>query len=118
MSKNNPENSINRVRHLLDFAARAARFTDQKTRQDLDSNEILAFAVIHLIEMLGEASRGVSPEFRKRYPEVPWEQISGTRNRLAHGYLDVDLDVVWTIVSRDIPSLIKKLKQILKEEDL
>ena len=75
---------------------------------------MLALAVIHLIEIIGEASKSVSEEFRENHPEVPWELIAGTRNRLAHGYIDVDLDVIWAIVKKDLPGLIRKLKTLLR----
>jgi len=105
-----------RVRHMLDFARKAVQFTSGKNRSDLDSNEMLAMAVVHLIEMLGEACRNIPAGFQNRYPEVPWEQISSTRNRLAHGYLEVDMDIIWTIVTEDLPPLIVQLKQIIKSE--
>ena len=75
---------------------------------------MLALAVIHLIEIIGEASKSVSEEFRENHPEVPWELIAGTRNRLAHGYIDDDLDVIWAIVKKDLPGLIRKLKTLLR----
>ena len=108
--------SLLRIRHMLDFANTAVRFTKGKNRDDLNANEMLALATVHLIEMLGEASRNVALEFQQRYPEVPWEQICGTRNRLAHGYIDVDLDIIWAIVSKDLPPLIVQLRHILKNE--
>ncbi len=101
---------------MLDFARKAVQFSRGKQRGDLDSNEMLAMATIHLVEMLGEASRNITPELQQRYPEVPWELISGTRNRLAHGYIDIDLDIIWTIVTKDLPPLIIKLRRILKNE--
>ncbi len=110
------KDSMVRVQHMLDFARKAVHFTQGKQRNDLDSNEMLAMAVVHLIEMLGEASRNIPSEFQKRYPKVPWEQISGTRNRLAHGYIDVDLDIIWTIITQDLPPLIIQLRHILKNE--
>jgi uncharacterized protein with HEPN domain len=112
----NHKDSLIRIRHMLDFARKAVQFTKGKSRGDLDSNEMLAMATVHLIEMLGEASRNITPEIQRIYPEVPWEQISGTRNRLAHGYIDVDLDIIWTIVTKDLPPLIIQLKRILKNE--
>jgi uncharacterized protein with HEPN domain len=114
----NPEykDDLIRIRHMLDYAQKAIQFTRGCNRADLDSNEMLALATIHLIEILGEASRAVPAELRQRYPEVPWDLISGTRNRLAHGYIDVDLDIVWTIVKKDLPPLVLQLKRILKEE--
>jgi uncharacterized protein with HEPN domain len=116
MPKPEHKDDIVRVRHMLEYADKAILFTGGCKRSDLDSNEILALAVIHLIEILGEASRSVSAELRRRYPEVPWDLISGTRNRLAHGYIDVDLDIVWAIVKKDLPPLVVQLKRILKEE--
>lgn len=116
MSTPNYKDSIIRVRHMLDFARKAVKFTKGKTRGDLDANEMLAMATIHLVEMLGEASRNISSELRQRYSEVPWELINGTRNRLAQGYIDVNLDIIWTIVTKDLPPLIVKLRRILKDE--
>jgi uncharacterized protein with HEPN domain len=117
MSVPQNKDSILRVHHMLDFADKAVRFTRGKNREDLDSDEILATAVIHLIEMLGEASRNIPGELQQRYPDIPWEQISGTRNRLAHGYFEVDLDIIWTIITQDIPPLTIKLRKILKNEE-
>jgi uncharacterized protein with HEPN domain len=109
-----PESDLIRLRHMLDYAQKAEQFTGGYTRADLDTNEMLALAVIHLIEIIGEASKSVSEEFRDKYPEIPWDAISGTINRLAHGYIDVDLDIIWTIVKKDLPGLIRKLKRIVK----
>jgi uncharacterized protein with HEPN domain len=118
MQKPEHKDDIVRVRHMLDFARKAVEFNKGRRRVDLDSNEMLAMATIHLIEVMGEASRTVSPGLRSRYPDVPWELISGTRNRLAHGYVDVDLDIIWTIVTQDLPPLIKQLRAILKNEGM
>jgi uncharacterized protein with HEPN domain len=101
---------------MLDFALKAIEFNRGKTRSDLDSDEMLAMATVHLVELIGEASRTVSEEVRIEYPEVPWESITGTRNRLARGYIDVDLDIIRTIVANDLPPLIVQLKRILKNE--
>jgi len=116
MQKPNHKDDIIRVRHMLDFARKAVQFNKGKSRADLDSNEMLAMATIHLIELIGEASRTISAELHHQYPEIPWDLISGTRNRLIHGYIDVDLDVVWTIVTKDLPLLIVQLRRILKDK--
>ena len=110
-----PESDIVRIHHMLDYAQKAIQFTEDHTRADLDANEMLALAVIHLIEIIGEASKSVSEEFRDSHPEIPWEPIADTGNRLAHGYIDVDLDIIWTIVRKDLPGLIRKLKKIVTD---
>lgn len=107
---------ITRLRHMLDFAQKAVSFNKAHSRAHLDSDEMLALATIHLIEVIGEASRTVSETFQEEHPEVPWQAITGTRNRLAHGYIDIDLDIIWTIVKKDLPSLIRQLRRILKQE--
>ena len=112
-----PESDLIRLRHMLDYAQKAVQFTRGLNRADLDTNEMLALAVIHLIEIIGEASKSVSEEFRDKYPEIPWDAIAGTRNRLAHGYIDVDLDTIWTIVKKDLPKLIRKLKRIVNYQN-
>lgn len=101
---------------MLDFAQKAVAFNRGRSRADLNSNDMLAMATIHLIELIGEASNSVSESCQTQYPGIPWQSITGTRNRLAHGYIDIDLDVIWTIVKKDLPSLIRQLKRVLKEE--
>jgi uncharacterized protein with HEPN domain len=101
---------------MIDYAQKALQFTHGKNRTDLDTNEMLSLSIVHLIEIIGEAAKNVSTGLRERHPEVPWELIYGTRNRLAHGYIDVDLDIIWTIVTKELTPLVKNLKRILKEE--
>ena len=95
-----------RLRHMLDAAQKASSFVKSRSRGDLDSDEMLALAVIRLLEVMGEATRGLSQEFKDKNQQIPWKQITGTRDRLIHGYFDVDLDIIWNIVSRDLPPLI------------
>ncbi len=104
------------LRHMLDYAQKVVQFTSGRCRADLDTDEVRALAIVHLIEIMGEAASAISEELQRRYPQIPWDLISGTRNRLAHGYIDIDLDIIWTIVTKDLPPLIKELKGILKKE--
>ena len=116
MPPRGPEADLIRVRHMMEYAQKAVQFARGHTRADLDSNEMLSLATVYLIEIVGEAAYHVSDAMRRRYPAIPWESICGVRNQLAHGYIDVDLDIIWTIVTQDLPPLITKLKRILKEE--
>lgn len=101
---------------MLDFSLKAVAFNKGRKRPDLDSDSMLAMATVHLIELVGEASHGISERMQEKYPEIPWQPITGTRNRLAHGYIDIDLDVISTIVKKDLPSLIRQLRLVLKKE--
>ena len=106
---------IVRLRHMLDAARKAVEFTEGYGRTDLDKDEKLALSLVRLLEILGEAAKNVSEQCRQKYPAIPWRQIAGTRNRLIHGYFDIDLDVVWKIVSADLPPLIARLEEALSD---
>lgn len=108
----NPEDIV-RLRHMLDAALKIVEYTQKCSRSDLDKDEKLNLAVVRLLEVLGEAAKNVSDPCQAAYPEIPWRQIAGTRDRLIHGYFDVDLDIIWRIVSTDLPPLVEQLKKAL-----
>ena len=74
--------------------------------------------IIRNLEVRGEAAKHISEQIRKKYPEIPWQQIVGLRNRLIHGYFVVDYDIVWNIITNELPDLKTKIIEILKEEEL
>lgn len=98
---------------MLEAAQKAVEFARDRTRADLDSDEMFALAMVRLLEIVGEAAKGVSADFRRRCPAIPWRQLAGTRDRLIHGYFDVDFDIVWAIVANDIPPLIAELQKVV-----
>jgi uncharacterized protein with HEPN domain len=105
------------LRHMLEAALKARDFIQGHSRADLDSNEMLALAVIRLLEVVGEAARSLSKDLRDPHPEVAWKQITGTRDRLLHGYFDIDFDIVWAILTKDLPQLIPVLENLLSQEE-
>ena len=106
MSRHDPSVSL---RQMRDHAHEVAELMRGRSRSDLDSDRLLALAVVRLLEIIGEAAARVPDEERSRRPGVPWASIVGLRNRLIHGYDDVDHDIVWKIVTTDIPSLVSRL---------
>ncbi len=75
-----------------------------------------AFAVIHLFEILGEAASSVSDELVRSTPQVRWRDIINMRNRLIHGYHDINLEIIWKTALEDIPILIDQLEDLLGED--
>lgn len=107
-----PDDEV-RLRHMLDAARTAVRFARERNRGDLDSDELSAHGLVRLIEIVGEAAARISRETQAEIPQLPWAAIIGMRNRLVHGYLDVDLDLVWSTLTDDLPPLIPVLERTL-----
>lgn len=110
MSGNDP---LQPLRHMLDSAEEALSLIQGKTRKDLDDDRLLNLSLVRLLEIVGEAANRVSEEERLKYRSIPWQEIVGLRNRLIHGYDSVDMTIVWQILTRDLPPLVKELKRIL-----
>jgi uncharacterized protein with HEPN domain len=102
-----------RLRHMLEHAREAATLVRGKKRQDLDNERVLSLALVRLLEIIGEAAGRVTKELQAQNPGVAWPQIMGLRNRLIHGYDSVDMDILWQILTADLPRLIVQLETIL-----
>ena len=111
-----PKDDLVRVRHMLDAAKEARSFVQQKARSDLDSNRTLVLALVRSIEIIGEAAARTTKEFQAKHPAVPWSEIIAMRNRLIHAYFDVDVDRIWDTVTDDLPPLIARLEQLVRDE--
>ena len=99
-----------RMRHMLDAATEAVALSRGKGPGALARDRVLSLALVRLLEVVGEAAGRVSDDTREAHPEVPWSQIVGLRNRLIHGYDSVDLEILWRILSDDLPRLIEALE--------
>ena len=107
-----PDDTI-RLRHMADAAESALRFCQGRTRADLDSDDMLRFALTRAVQIIGEAANKVSSEARTRIPGIAWPAIVGMRNRLVHAYFDVDSNILWTTVSERLPPLLQELNLFL-----
>jgi uncharacterized protein with HEPN domain len=101
-----------RLAHMIDAADAMAAFVTGRAREDLDSDRMVLFAVVRAIEVLGEAASRVSADVRDSAPEVPWAAIVAMRNRLIHGYFDVDATLVWKTATEEIPDLLPHLRAL------
>ncbi len=99
--------------HMLDTARSATNKVRGQSREEFDQDENLRLALAHMIQVLGEAARRASPAFQQAHPEVPWKQIIGMRHKVVHDYLHVDFDIVWAVVTADLPPLIGHLEKFV-----
>lgn len=99
--------------HMLDVSVQAVEKLRGKSREAFEADDNLRLALTHLIQMIGEAARRVDAESRQRYPQIPWSDVIGMRHKIVHDYLDVDFDVVWEVVTTDLPELITQLRPIV-----
>ncbi|MGC9972209.1 MAG: HepT-like ribonuclease domain-containing protein [Bryobacteraceae bacterium] len=102
-----------RLRHMRDAAASALEMAVGRQRPDIAADTMLAMALTRCLEILGEAASQVSSEARARFPDIPFAKVVSMRNRLIHAYFDVDLGIVWTTVTEDLPGLLTALDHAL-----
>ena len=105
---------------LLDMllsAREAAAFTEGLAFTVFEEDRKTQLAILKAVETIGEAASRVRPDTAEACPEIPWRQIVGMRNRLVHGYFDIDLRRLWETVQQDIPRVILQLEAIAPPED-
>lgn len=107
-----PKNDYVYIGHMIDNANKAISFIARLNRSDFDQDEQLRLAVTHLLQIVGEAARRVSVEFREAHPEIPWKAIVGMRSKVVHDYFSVDDDVIWDTIKNDLPALVKQLETL------
>lgn len=110
-------NDADRLRHMLRYAVEATGLSSQHSRADLDQDRVLNLALVRLLEIVGEAANRFSETTQQKYADIPWQAIVGLRNRLIHGYDEVDFDILWDILTVDLPPLVQRLKSIVDAND-
>ena len=106
-----------RLRHMLEHAGEAVGFIEGREPSDLKSDRMLELALCRLAGVIGEAASRVSPEGRGKIPELSWSDIIGMRHRIIHGYDMVAHKVLWSTITKDLPPLIRILREHLEPCD-
>jgi len=102
-----------RLLDVLEAIANIERYS-VKGKEAFQSDELIQNWFYRQFEIIGEAIRTLPPEIRDLAPDIPWMKIIGMRNILAHGYFDIDAEVVWDAVLNDVPELKAKVEYLLK----
>ncbi len=104
------------LRHILD----ETNFLLERTRtlefDQFKADDVLTRACTRSVEIIGEAVKNLSAEFRKTHGHVEWQRIAGMRDRLIHGYFSVDLAILWDVVQHRIPELKQHVEELLRSE--
>ncbi len=82
-------------------------------KEQFDRDPMLQVWVVHYLQIIGEAASRLSEQIQINHPEIPWEKIIGMRHVLVHGYFEIDLNLVWEAIERDIPDLKNTVTNIL-----
>jgi len=91
------------------------KFLDHMSFDAFTKDEKTIFAVVRGLEIIGEAVKHVPPQIRQKYPEIPWREIAGMRDKVIHEYFGVDLEIIWNVVKEKIPVLKPGFVKILKD---
>jgi len=105
------------IKHILDSIKSIESFSKGVSKSDFMKDDLKASAIIRKLEIIGEAAKNISSEFRKKYPKIEWKEIAGLRDKLIHHYFGVNLERVWNVVKDDIPKLKKQISEILKDSE-
>jgi uncharacterized protein with HEPN domain len=105
-----------RLLDMLLAAKELSKYTEGVTLEEFDRNQLLQHAVIRLIEIVGEAARNISGEFKATHPLIPWSGMVNMRNRLVHEYFRVASDKVWEVVKKDMPALVALIEPLVPPE--
>ena len=106
-------NDIDRLNHILDAIAKIERYSQSFDLQKFKSDELTIDAVVRNIEIIGEATTCLDRGLKAKYPNVDWRFATAIRNRLIHGYFDIDAEIIWDTTQNDLPKLKIEIQTIL-----
>jgi uncharacterized protein with HEPN domain len=103
------------IGHMLESARDAVARVEGLDQSAFWRDDNLPLALTHLIQIIGEAARRVSADFRVAHPEIPWATIVGMRHKIVHDYIHVDFETVWETATKDLPTLVTQLEPIVPD---
>jgi uncharacterized protein with HEPN domain len=101
-----------RLLDILEAIERTEKYAEQG-RSVFENDELVQVWTLHHLQIIGEAARSLEPDIRETFPEIPWTKIIGMRNVLVHHYFEIDTEIVWSVVEKDLPLLKKQIQALL-----
>jgi len=106
---------LDSVEDILDAMEKAEILLKGVRYERFEADFRINYAVVRALEIIGEASKRLPDELRARYPQVPWKGMAGMRDRIIHGYDNVDYQIIWDVVKKDIPRIKPHIQKILSD---
>src|SRR3989344_9668554 len=103
------------LKDILEAIEAIEKFIKDKDFENFRKNDMISSAVIRKLEIIGEASKNIPDDIRKKYPDMPWKDMTGMRDRLIHFYFSIKYDIIWNTVKNDISRVKLLIKRILKD---
>jgi len=103
------------IEDIISAMDKAMDFVKNMSYEEFTRDDKTVFAVVRALEIVGEAVKNIPGVIRKKYPEIPWKDMAGMRNKVIHEYFGVKLNIVWRTVKEEIPPLKPLFEKILKE---
>lgn len=103
------------IQDIIDAIDKAQKFTEGLTYDNFREDEKTVFAVVRALEIIGEAAKNIPESLRSQYPDIPWKEMAGMRDKLIHEYFGVKFEVVWDTVRVETPELKTKFEKIITE---
>lgn len=103
------------LQDILTHIEAANRFVDGMTFQEFERDEKTIFALVRALEIIGEAIKQIPTSLREKYPHIPWRGFTGMRDKLAHVYFGVDLEIVWSTAQEDLAQLVPVIQSLLND---
>jgi uncharacterized protein with HEPN domain len=100
---------------ILEAVEKIEKYVMGLTFNQFAQNSMIIDAVIRNFEIIGEATKNIPEEVRKKYPDIPWKEMAGMRDKLAHEYFGVVLEVVWETMKKRLPDLKTLIQKVSKE---
>lgn len=100
------------IKDIITFFDRIEEYTKDFKFEDFIKNQMLIDAVVRNLELIGEASNNISKKIQDKYSQIPWSEMIGLRTIAAHRYFKLDLNIIWDIITKDIPETKEKFKNV------